>query len=121
MRHRLNDVPRCIEKVSVRAGETQSLFETRDMGSPAPMVSGTGTAQAAAGEKDSSRARLNAADPGGPVLLLSILQAARTLGLGRSKMYELIAAGDLEVVHIGRATRVPVDAVERFVERLRTQ
>ena len=121
MRHRLNDVPRCIDKVSLRAGETQSLFENRDMGSSAPTVTGNGTVQAGAGEKDSCRARLNVADPGGPVLLLSIHQAARTLGLGRSKLYELIAAGDLEVVHIGRATRVPVDAVERFVERLRAQ
>lgn len=55
----------------------------------------------------------------GAVLLLSIEEAARTLGLGRSKTYELIAAGELEVVHIGRCARVPVDAVEAFVERLR--
>lgn len=53
------------------------------------------------------------------VLLLSIEETARALGLGRSKTYELIAAGDLETVHIGRAVRVPVDAVESFVQRLR--
>jgi excisionase family DNA binding protein len=35
-------------------------------------------------------------------------------------MYELIAAGELETVHIGRAVRVPVDAVEGFVARLRS-
>lgn len=53
------------------------------------------------------------------VLLLSIEETARALGLGRSKTYELIAAGELETVHIGRAVRVPVDAVESFVQRLR--
>lgn len=55
----------------------------------------------------------------GLVLLLSVNEAARALGIGRSKTYELIAAGELETVHIGRAVRVPVDAVERFVDALR--
>ena len=54
-----------------------------------------------------------------PVLLLSIAEAARALRLGRSKFYELIAAGEIETVHIGRARRVPVAAVEAYVERLR--
>ena len=54
------------------------------------------------------------------VLLLSIQEAGRALGIRRSKMYELIAAGELETVHIGRAVRVPVDAVEEFVARLRS-
>ncbi|MGH9023716.1 MAG: helix-turn-helix domain-containing protein [Acidimicrobiia bacterium] len=49
----------------------------------------------------------------------SIEEAARALGLGRSKIYELIAAGELETVHIGRAARVPVDALEVFITRLR--
>jgi excisionase family DNA binding protein len=34
-------------------------------------------------------------------------------------VYELINAGELEVVHIGRSVRIPTDAIERFVERLR--
>lgn len=54
-----------------------------------------------------------------PVLLLTILEAARMLGIGRSKAYELIAAGELEVVRIGRTVRVPVDALEEFVRELR--
>ncbi|MCA1842874.1 MAG: helix-turn-helix domain-containing protein [Actinobacteria bacterium] len=66
------------------------------------------------------------ADPGDAdrrpdlVLLLSIQEAGRALGIRRSKMYELIAAGELETVHIGRAVRVPVDAIEEFVVRLRS-
>lgn len=53
------------------------------------------------------------------VLLLSVADVARALGLGRSKTYELIAAGELEVVHIGRSARVPVGSVEAYVDRLR--
>jgi excisionase family DNA binding protein len=52
------------------------------------------------------------------VLLLSVEEAAGALGIGRSKTYELIATGELETVHIGRSLRVPVDALEDFVNRL---
>jgi excisionase family DNA binding protein len=62
----------------------------------------------------------DAARPADLVLLLSIQEAGRALGIRRSKMYELIAAGELETVHIGRAVRVLVDAVEEFVARLRS-
>jgi excisionase family DNA binding protein len=55
----------------------------------------------------------------GLVLLLSVEEVARALRLGRSKTYELIASVELETVHIGRSVRVPVDAIERFVEGLR--
>ena len=58
-------------------------------------------------------------DGGGLVLLLSVEAAGRALGVSRSTVYELIAAGDLEVVHIRRSVRVPVDAVHDFVRRLR--
>jgi excisionase family DNA binding protein len=52
-------------------------------------------------------------------LLLTIPQAAAVLAVGRTTVYELIAAGDLEAVHIGRSARVPVAAVEDYVERQR--
>ena len=52
-------------------------------------------------------------------LLLTVREAADRLGIGRSTAYELIAAGDLETVHIGRACRVPAVALDRFVETLR--
>ena len=54
-----------------------------------------------------------------PRLLLTVREAAHALGVGRSTAYELISAGELEVVHIGRACRVPVAVVEAYVERLR--
>ncbi len=53
-------------------------------------------------------------------LLLTVRQAATLLGIGRSTLYELIANGDVEVVHIGRSARVPRDALDDFVRRLRT-
>ena len=48
-------------------------------------------------------------------LLVTALQAARLLSIGRTTVYELIAAGDLETVHIGRSMRIPADSVHAFV------
>ena len=53
-------------------------------------------------------------------LLLSIREAALVLGIGRSTLYELIVADEIEVVHIGRSARVPVAALHEFVDRCRT-
>jgi excisionase family DNA binding protein len=54
-------------------------------------------------------------------LLLTIPQAASVLAVGRTTVYELIGAGDLEAVHIGRSVRVPVDALRSFVNRRATK
>lgn len=70
-----------------------------------------GTAAAVGGEP---------ADPGPAPLLLTIPEAGRVLGLGRTTMYELIGAGEVEVVHIGRAARIPVQSIERFIAQLRS-
>jgi len=52
------------------------------------------------------------------VLLLSIEEVGRALSIGRSTVYELIGAGKLEVVHIGRAARVTVSSLEAFIRGL---
>ncbi len=44
-------------------------------------------------------------------LLVSIENAAQSLGIGRSKTYELIAAGQLLTVTIGRRRLVRADSV----------
>jgi excisionase family DNA binding protein len=49
--------------------------------------------------------------------LLTIPQAAAALAVVRTTVYELISAGDLEAVHIGRSVRIPVKTVEEYVER----
>lgn len=54
-----------------------------------------------------------------PPLLLTVPEAARALAIGRTMLYELIADQRIEIVHIGRCTRVPVDALRTFVEEQR--
>jgi excisionase family DNA binding protein len=53
-------------------------------------------------------------------LLLTPTEAARALGIGRSKLYELLQTGVLESVHIGTCRRIPTDALSDLVARLRT-
>ncbi len=52
-------------------------------------------------------------------MLLTPVEAARALGIGRSKMYELISSGLVESVLIGSARRIPVDALATYVAYLR--
>lgn len=52
-------------------------------------------------------------------LLLTIPEAAAVLAVGRTTIYELISDGQLDVVHIGRACRVPADAIREFVNAKR--
>ena len=54
-------------------------------------------------------------------LLVTVDVAASLLSMGRSKTYELIASGDLESVAIGRSRRIPVDAIDDYVARLRDE
>ncbi len=48
-------------------------------------------------------------------ILLRIEEVAKELGLGRTKVFELVAAGELPVVRIGRAVRVPRAGLEVWV------
>ncbi len=52
-------------------------------------------------------------------ILLTPTEAARALGIGRSKLYELLQTGVLESVHIGACRRIPTDALTKLVSRLR--
>ena len=51
--------------------------------------------------------------------LLTIDQAAVALGLGRTTTRKLIRTGQLETVSVGRSVRVPTDAVDDLIDRLR--
>ncbi|WP_340559407.1 excisionase family DNA-binding protein [Streptomyces sp. GSL17-111] len=52
--------------------------------------------------------------------LLTVEEAARRLGIGRTVCYRLIGSGDLESVTVGRLRRVPAEAIPEYVARLRT-
>ena len=49
-------------------------------------------------------------------LLLRIPEAAEVLGIGRSTLYELMATGEIPVVRIGRAVRIPRIAIADWVD-----
>lgn len=53
-------------------------------------------------------------------LLLSVVEAAERLGIGRTLMYELLGSGQVESVHVGRLHKVPVGALEAFIARQRS-
>ena len=54
-----------------------------------------------------------------PAALLSVRvgEASRMIGIGRTKLYELIKAGDLETVKIWRATLITMRSLRQLVER----
>jgi excisionase family DNA binding protein len=66
-------------------------------------------------ESVSRNARLHAQ------LLMSVADGMKILRVGRTKIYQLIAGGELEIVKIGTATRVVVSSIEAYVDRLRAQ
>ncbi len=53
------------------------------------------------------------------LVLLTVEEAARRLRIGRTLCYRLIGSGELESVPVGRLRRVPADAVNDYVARLR--
>ena len=53
--------------------------------------------------------------------MLRITEAAERLGIGRSMIYELIVRGELEVVRVGRCARIPAEALDDYVRKLRDQ
>ncbi|NCP44769.1 MAG: helix-turn-helix domain-containing protein [Sphingomonadales bacterium] len=50
-------------------------------------------------------------------ITVRIPEAIRLTGLGRSKIYELIASGDIEVVKVGRCTLVKVNSLYRLINQ----
>jgi len=62
--------------------------------------------------------KTEAVENGLPVLLVRPEDAARVLGVGRTKVYELIRSGALRSVRVGGLRRIPVAALSEFVTRL---
>ena len=53
------------------------------------------------------------------LLTVRIKDACRITGIGRSKLYELIATGEIEVIKVGAITLVPIEELRAFIARLR--
>lgn len=51
-------------------------------------------------------------------LLLTPEEAARTLSIGRSKVYELLRAGAIASIRIGASRRIPAEALRAYVGNL---
>lgn len=50
-------------------------------------------------------------------ICVKVNDAARMIGVGRTKLYELIAAGEVDVVKLGKSTRVTTASLNSLVER----
>jgi excisionase family DNA binding protein len=51
-------------------------------------------------------------------LLLTVPEAAEALAISRSKLYELLASGNLASIRIGGSRRIPLTALEDYIARL---
>lgn len=49
-------------------------------------------------------------------LLLRPAEAAEILGIGRSKMYELLATKTVPTIQLGRSVRIPVEALQSWIK-----
>ena len=52
-------------------------------------------------------------------LCVRINVAARMIGIGRTKLYELIGKGEVDVVKVGKATLVTTASLNAKIERRR--
>jgi len=50
-------------------------------------------------------------------LTVRIREACRLTGIGRSKLYESIAAGEIDVIKVGTITLVPVSSLTKFLSK----
>jgi excisionase family DNA binding protein len=51
-------------------------------------------------------------------LLLTVPEAAKALGISRSKLYQLISAGVVRSVRIDGSRRVPVESLTAYIKQL---
>ena len=52
-------------------------------------------------------------------LTVRVADAAGLLGIGKTKIYELIGAREIEIIKLGRATLIIRASLEAFIERQR--
>jgi excisionase family DNA binding protein len=54
-------------------------------------------------------------------VVLTIEEAAKRLGIGRTTMYALVMTGEVRSVTIGRLRRVPVQCLDEYIAALLSQ
>lgn len=52
-------------------------------------------------------------------ICVRVNDAARMIGVGRTKLYALIAAGEIETVKLGKSTRVTTASLHDLIRRQR--
>lgn len=52
-------------------------------------------------------------------ICVRVNDAAHMIGIGRTKLYELISSGELETVKIGKGTRVMTESLRALIARRR--
>lgn len=71
-------------------------------------------------EEATERAKAELAqEVAGEPITVRIRRAVELTGIGRSKLYELIAAGEIDVIKVGSSTLVIFASLKAFVERRR--
>jgi excisionase family DNA binding protein len=58
-----------------------------------------------------------AEDAASPPLAVRLPEASRLTGIGRSKLYEFIAAGEIRVIKVGSITLIPFAGLQEFLEQ----
>ncbi len=54
-------------------------------------------------------------------LVYSVEEAADLLGIGRTFMFHLVATGEIDSFKIGKRRKIPRDAIDGYIERLRSE
>jgi excisionase family DNA binding protein len=73
------------------------------------------TARARTGRRASARDQPTSPEP---ERLLTVAEAADALGIGRSKLYDLMARGAIQAVKVDRCRRIRRSEVDRFIRAL---
>jgi excisionase family DNA binding protein len=69
--------------------------------------------------EDALRTLMAERRPAGDATLvaLTVAEAARRIGIGRTKLYEYVSSGEIASVKIGSLRRIPAEAVNDFLAR----
>lgn len=110
----ISDNPREIQMLYVVLGQHAREVEQKAIRLPATPIEPTPTKTSRKPQPKEESAMNNRPER----MLYPINEAADQLGIGRSKVYQLIVSSQLETVKIGRRTLVPAEALTQYVERL---